>query len=84
MKVAGYIIGSLEILSGLITIIVTSIIKEIMPKAGYAAYQMGGVGGYSELHYELDFILPNSLALLLVTIGFGTIIYFCWNKKYKR
>lgn len=69
MKKIGFIFSNLSILLGAITLIVTSILNEVMPKLGYVAFQTVTSGNYSESYYKMNFSFVNFLAIVLIIVG---------------
>ena len=66
--------GSVEVSLGVFVLCITSILKELMPVTGYAAYQGAAVGSYNPGNYALSFGLPNFLAIILVIAGAAQIL----------
>lgn len=69
MKKEYFIMGSIETVLGLLVLCTTSILTELMPKIGYAAYQGAAAGSYSPGNYEMSFGLPNTIAVVLIIAG---------------
>ena len=46
MKKVGFVMGCISTLLGAMTIIVTTILNELIPKIGYAMYQSAAAGSY--------------------------------------
>ena len=74
MKKSLFIIGSVEISLGVFVLCITSILKELMPVIGYAAYQGAAAGSYNPGNYALSFGLPNFLAIALIVAGVVQIL----------
>lgn len=68
MKKISLVFSCLSILAGAIVIILTSILNQVMPKLGYIAFQAHG-GSYSPGTYEMDFTVPNVIAVALIILG---------------
>lgn len=68
MKKIGFIFSNLSILLGVITLIITSILNEVMPKLGYLVFQ-ASTGSYSESSYKMNFYLVNFVAIVLILVG---------------
>ena len=75
MKKSLFIIGSVEVSLGVFVLCITSILKELMPVIGYAAYQGAAAGSYSPGKYALSFGLPNFLAVVLIVAGAVQILF---------
>ena len=74
MKKSLFIMGSVEISLGVFVLCITSILKELMPVIGYAAYQGAAAGSYNPGNYALSFGLPNFLAIALIVAFFVTLM----------
>ena len=82
MKTSFFIIGSVEASLGMFVLCITSILKEIMPVIGYAAYQGAAAGSYNPGNYKLSFGFPNFLAVILIVAGVLQILFsFRKNRK---
>ena len=82
MKKSLFIIGSVEISLGVFVLCITSILKELMPVIGYAAYQGAAAGSYNPGNYKLSFGFPNFLAVILIVAGVLQILLsFQKNRK---
>ncbi len=80
MKKTGFIVGSVEIILGLISLLVTSVIKEVIPKVASMCF-MFNTGSFSEENYILDLGFANVVAVCLCLIGVLTIVYFVFVKN---
>lgn len=81
MKKSLFIIGSVEISLGVFVLCITSILKELMPVIGYAAYQGAAAGSYNPGNYALSFGLPNFLAIVLIVAGAVQILFSFRKEK---
>ena len=81
MKTNFFIIGSIEASLGMFVLCITSILKEIMPVIGYAAYQGAAAGSYNPGNYKLSFGFPNFLAVILVVAGVLQILCGFWKNR---
>ena len=82
MKTSFFIMGSVEAFLGMFVLCITSILKEIMPVIGYAAYQGAAAGSYNPGNYKLSFGFPNFLAVILIVAGVLQILLsFRKNRK---
>ena len=81
MKLSAYIIGSIEIIVGSILLSITSIIKEVLPVLGYAAYQAAAAGSYSPSNYAVSFPLVTMVSTVLIVLGVLQIGCFGVIKK---
>ena len=80
MKKSGFIIGSIEIILGLLSLLVTSVIREIIPKLA-SIYSMFNTRDFFEGNYIVSFGFANIISICLCLIGLLTIVYFAFNKK---
>ena len=80
MKKAGFIIGSIEIILGLISLIITSLIQQIIPKIARMCFMFNN-GGFGESKYIINTGFCNAIAVCLCLVGVLTIIYFVILKK---
>ena len=81
MKKSLFIMGSVEISLGVFVLCITSILKELMPVIGYAAYQGAAAGSYNPGNYVLSFGLPNFLAIALIVAGVVQILFSFRKEK---
>ncbi len=84
MKKAAYIIGSIEIIVGIILLSMASIIKQVMPILGRVAYQAAAAGGYSASNYEISFPFVTVASIALIVLGLFQICYFGIIRKDKQ
>lgn len=82
MKKQGFIMGSIELILGILTFIQTSVLQELMTKIGYAAFVASRGGSYSPSDYKMNFMLPNFLGIVLCIVGAVTI--FITFKKSEK
>ena len=80
MKKTGFIIGSVEIILGLILLFISSIIKEALPKIASICFLFNS-GNFFEESYAPNFWFANIIAILLCLIGMLTCVYFVFFKK---
>lgn len=69
-----YILGSVETIIGLLIICCVSIIKQVIPKLGFVAYQGAAAGSYSPGNYNMSFGIVNFIAVLFIVIGIFQIV----------
>ena len=84
MKKAAYIIGSIEIIVGIILLSMASIIKQVMPILGRVAYQAAAAGGYSASNYEISFPFVTVASIALIVLVLFQICYFGIIRKDKQ
>lgn len=75
MKKEVYILGSVEILVGVLLLRFVSMIKEILPILGRIAYQSAAAGSYSPGDYTTSFLFVTVISILLIAAGAAQIIY---------
>jgi len=74
MKRTAFILGSIEAILGLLILCTVSMLREIMPLIGYAAFQAAAAGSYSPGAYALSFTLPSLIAVILVIAGAAQLL----------
>ncbi|MHC1747076.1 MAG: hypothetical protein AB9856_01640 [Cellulosilyticaceae bacterium] len=80
MKKTGFIIGSIEIILGLMSLIVIALIQQVIPKIARMCY-MFNIGSFGEFDYIINTNFCNIIAICLCLIGGITVIYFGFWKK---
>ena len=83
MKKSLFIMGSVEVSLGVFVLCITSILKELMPLIGYAAYQGAATGSYNPGNYALSFGVPNFLSIILI-IARAAQILFSFRKEKEQ
>lgn len=81
MKKIAYILGSLEIILGLLIVVATSLLKEAMPMLGRVAYQAAAAGGYSASNYQMSCTIATAIAVVLIVAGAVQLVCAFYNKK---
>lgn len=69
-----YILGSVETIIGLLIVCCVSIIKQVIPKLGFVAYQGAAAGSYSPGNYNMSFGIVNFIAIIFILIGMLQIV----------
>lgn len=80
LKKTVYILGSIEILSGVLVLCIISLIKNTLPALGRVAYQAAAAGSYSATDYAAAFPLATVLSVLLICAGLIQIVYFFFKR----
>ena len=80
MKKTAYILGSLEIIIGILLLCVSTIIRNIMPALGRVAYQAAAAGSYSPGDYTVSMPLLIASGIFLIVIG-AAQQFFCFFRK---
>ena len=78
MKKLMYTMGSIEIILGALTLCLTAIIGELLPKIGWMVFAAGGQ--YSPERYSVQFLVPNIIAIAFMIVG---AIQIVWALKMK-
>lgn len=80
MKKTAYILGSIEIILGMLLLCAHSMIQNVMPVLGRMAYQAAAAGSYSPRDYEVSMPLVIIAAVVLVLAGIVQMIHFAARK----
>lgn len=83
MKKTSLILGSIELMLGLLLLAATGILGELIPKFGRMAFVLAGPGSYSPAEYVMNLFLPYAAAAALLLLGLFTILYFSRKPKEK-
>ncbi len=77
MNKIGFTFSGILVITGIITLLKTTIINLVMPQIGRAAFQCAMAGSYTPNEYHIDFIVINIVAVCLIVIGvvLGYIFY---------
>lgn len=78
-----FIFAGITFFVGLITLLLTSIIKSIIPMLGYIAFQIAAKGSYEAKNYAISFEAVNIASIILVLLGIIAMIVFCLKEKCK-
>ena len=81
MKKEYFIMGSIEAVLGLLVLCTTSVLKELMPRIGYAAFQSAAAGSYTYGSYEMSFGLANTISIVLIIAGAVQILLSLRKQK---
>ena len=80
MKKTAYILGSIEIILGMLLLCAHSMIQNVMPVLGRMAYQAAAAGSYSPRDYEVTMPLVIIAAIVLILAGIAQMIHFAARK----
>lgn len=69
------ILGNIEIIIGLLIICSISIIKQVIPKLGFVAYQGAAAGSYNPANYNMSFGIAYSISIIFILFGVLQIIF---------
>jgi hypothetical protein len=83
MNKIGFVFSGVFTVTGIITLLLTSIINSVMPKIGRVAFQIATAGSYSPNDYQINFIFVDIVAIILVGFGFFFGIKF-YKKSYEQ
>lgn len=75
-----YILGSIETIIGLLILCCVSIIKKVIPKLGFVAYQSAAAGSYNPSNYNMSFGIVNIIAIIFVLAGILQIVFAIQKK----
>jgi len=75
--------GSIEIILGLLCLIATSVIAQVIPKMARIGFMFNS-GSFTEADYALSFPYANGLAVGLCLLGAATIAYFVFIQKERE
>lgn len=81
MKKAAYILGSVEIILGVLLLCINTIIKSVLPVLGRVAFQAAAAGSYSPRDYAVSMLLLTASAIILIAVGAAQIIFFVVRRK---
>lgn len=81
MKKSAYILGSVEIILGILLICTTSIIKNVLPVLGRIAFQAAAAGSYSPSDFDISFPGVTIASVILIVAGVAQIGYFAFSGK---
>ena len=80
MKKTAYILGSIEIILGILLMCTHQIIQTVLPVLGRVAFQAAAAGSYSPRDYEISMPLVIIAAVFLVLAGIVQMIHFAARK----
>ncbi|HBN85519.1 MAG TPA: hypothetical protein DDZ89_16940 [Clostridiales bacterium] len=69
MNKIGFTFSGIFVITGIITLLQTTIINLVMPKIGKVAFQFAMAGSYSPNEYHINFLSINVAAICLVVVG---------------
>jgi hypothetical protein len=81
MKKIGFIFSCISIMIGIVTIITTSVLNQLLPKLGYLVFK-ANTGSYSSRDYIMNFTFANGIAGIIIVAGIILGVYF-YNKETK-
>lgn len=80
MKKTVYILGSIEIILGILLLCMHNIIQTVLPVLGLVAYQAAAAGSYSPLDYAISMPMVIAAAVVLILAGIVQLIHFSVKK----
>ncbi len=84
MNKIGLFLSGILTIFGLLVYLMTRIINLVLPKIGYAAFQVAKGGQYNSGNYIIDFSLLRALTAGIVTIGvILSIVFYIAGLKEK-
>jgi len=69
MNKIGFTFSGILVITGIITLLNTTIINLVMPQIGKAAFQISTAGSYHPSYYHINFLFVNIAAICLVVVG---------------
>ncbi|MDD4296764.1 MAG: hypothetical protein PHC69_07380 [Ruminiclostridium sp.] len=69
MKKIGFTFSGILVITGIITLLKTTIINLVIPQIGKVAFQFATSGSYHPDYYHINFSLVNIAAIYLVVVG---------------
>lgn len=80
MKKTAYILGSIEIILGILLMCTHQIIQTVLPVLGRVAYQAAAAGSYSPRDYAISMPMVIAAAVVLILAGIVQLIHFAARK----
>ena len=81
MNKIGFTFSGILVVTGIITLMKTTIINLVMPQIGRAAFQSAMAGSYSPYDYHIDFLFVNIAAICLIAVGIWLGYKFYSNNR---
>jgi hypothetical protein len=69
MNEIGFAFSGILVITGILTLLKTTIINLVMPQIGKIAFQFATAGSYHPDYYHINFSLVNIAAICLVVVG---------------
>ena len=84
MNKIGFFLSGILIIFGLLVYVMTRIINLVLPKIGYAAFQVAKGGQYTPGNYIIDFSMIRTMTAGIVAIGvILSIVFYIAGLKEK-
>lgn len=80
MNKIGFTFSGILVITGIITLLNTTIINLIMPQIGKVAFQFATAGSYHPDYYHINFIFVNIAAICLIVVGVALGLKFYKTK----
>lgn len=80
MKKAVYILGSVEIILGVLLLCINTIIMSVLPVLGRVAFQAAAAGSYSPQDYAVSMPLLTVATVILIAVGAAQLVFFVIRK----
>ena len=81
MKKVGFIIGSIEVILGLLSLLITSLIAQVISKIAKICFMYNLERSFLEKEYFINVGFANIISVCFCVIGLITIAYFVFIKK---
>ena len=69
MNKIGFTFSGIFVITGIITLLKTTIINLVIPQIGRAAFQFATAGSYNPDYYHINFSFVNIAAICLIVVG---------------
>lgn len=79
----GFVFSGSMVLIGLVAILLTGIVNEVMPIVGRIAFQTVASGQFNPIWYLADFSGVTIIAVLAIVFGLGGIAWFYRKEERK-
>jgi len=83
MKKVIYILGSIEIICGLLLLSTAAILEEVFPLLGRLAFQVAMTGGFSPNDYSSSFFTVTVVGIVFLVLG-GIQLLLALSGKIKE
>lgn len=79
MNKIGFTFSGILVITGIVTLLETTIINLVMPQIGRAAFQFATAGSYHPDYYHINFLLVNFAAVCMIAAGVVAGVKFYKN-----
>ena len=78
-----FIFGGIAFFTGINTLIITTMIKSLLPIIGYTAFQIAAKGSYDARDYAVSLKGANIFSIVLMILGVTAMIVFSLKNKQR-